>query len=71
MLLLSGSVSLLCCSIPLGFDLSTLHHESTDLELKPYASPTLNIDPWESYNDEMMQRIHNKILEQEINEWNP
>lgn len=62
MLLLSGSLSLLVCSIPLSCDLST----PAKLINKPYVSPTMTLDPWKSYPTMSAEEILEKIFVEEL-----
>lgn len=64
MLLLSGTLCLLGCSITPNFVLSTNH--PNDLVLVPYVSPTMNHDPWENYNKAKIEKLLDEIFTDEL-----
>lgn len=69
MIVISSTLSLLTSHILLNTTLSLSEIHSKPLVV--YSSSTMNYDPWENYNDNVMQNINNEIFKQEIERWDP
>lgn len=68
--LITSSIAII--GVGIGFDHSDLERDRFKINVQTLtspSSPTLDLDPWELYENKKYQEISDKILEQEINRW--
>lgn len=69
MILTTGSLCLLTLSQ--GILSPPVNTKIQNASLIPYVSPTLHYDPWKNYDDELINKINNELLKNDIEKWDP
>lgn len=64
MIIITGTLSILSLALCDTNKINVPKNQS--LKMIPYVSPTMKHDPWENYDDKILQKINDEILKESI-----